>query len=770
MVPFLSQTAFALNPLPEEDSYGLSMGDAVAAVVGGTHAIEWNPAGAARSTVPMAQLGLGYLPGSTELRFSTSVLYPFVDGTVFALSQYSDFPRSAFSNTTYVGTVALPLTASRDFLLGVNLKYLALSTADGVSRQNGRGLGLDLGFAYDLRDPEGTLASFALSVKDLNTDVRFDNMSEQPMVRTFVLGAAYQAIPDTRIEMDYDIIDQTAQSTPLHNRLRLGAERFFGDKSYSVRAGYDDLFGGDGYFSVGAGYHPALPFELSYAFRVSSATSQSAHTLSFIYRFDSWGAKEEPLPAAGSASASPEIDISALADLTRSPAAGRPVSSIPLHKMNIRVSPEAFSPSGSQKTATVSFPEDRSPDMARWLVEFQAADQKAVRRVGGTGPLPPYIAWDGMDESGRMVAAGKYRVVLKTFNGRNEMLSDDSDSVEIISPRSHFGIEPAGTYFSTAGRKGRGEIAFKVNAGGSRDVASWDFEISNASDDKVVYEVQGQNRLPLSLKWNGRNAGRQTVPDGAYLCLLTAQDKAGNSLKSDAAQIVISNAPPEVNLSPEKRLVDFSGDQAAHFGLSAADRVGIENWKLTVKTADGKPVKEFTSRGDPPGILDWDGTTDQGKPVDPGSFVNLVFAVWDKAGNSSETDPVPLQVDYRPAAAQEQMTLNLTTVYFDPGSSDLSEAGKKELQTASASIKPYLNKSTLVVKGYADAGETGDLLTLSHGRAEAVKKFMEQSLGVPDNNIYAVGYADLKEKSAATPAPGQSQRRAIITLTTQSAN
>src|SRR5579859_3423884 len=86
--------ALALDPLFEQDAYGLSMGGAVAAIAGGTHAIQWNPAGIARASVPMAQLGLGLNPNSSEFLFNTSVLYPFPDGTVFALSQFSDFPNS----------------------------------------------------------------------------------------------------------------------------------------------------------------------------------------------------------------------------------------------------------------------------------------------------------------------------------------------------------------------------------------------------------------------------------------------------------------------------------------------------------------------------------------------------------------------------------------------------------------------------------------------------------------------------------------------------
>src|SRR5581483_4412394 len=114
----------------------------------------------------------------------------------------------------------------------------------------------------------------------------------------------------------------------------------------------------------------------------------------------------------------------------------------------------AFSPSGRQKTTTISFPGDQSSDITRWLVEIQNPQQKVVRRVGGTGSLFPMMGWDGTDDQGRVVTNGTYRISLKTFGNKNEPLSDDFQNVEVVSARSHFGLQAANPYFSP--RAGRG--------------------------------------------------------------------------------------------------------------------------------------------------------------------------------------------------------------------------------------------------------------------------------------------------------------------------
>jgi outer membrane protein OmpA-like peptidoglycan-associated protein len=745
------------------------MGDAVAAIAGGTHAIEWNPAGVARANLPMAQMGLGFNPTTTDFQFNTAVLYPFPDGTVFALSQFSDFPKSPTSSTTYIGSVALPLNSERDFFLGLNLKYLALSTEIDETVEGGEGLGLDMGLAYDLRGPEGTVASFGLAAKDINTEVRFNDTQEQPVTRTFVLGAAYQGLQDTRIEMDYDIIDQTLEYTGMSNRLRLGAERFFNDRFYSVRAGFDDLFGNDQYFSVGAGYHPSQPYEISYAFRTATNGSESVHLLSFIWQFEEGGKKENTAENIPSAPASSEINIGNLTNLIEPPAnTGKPVSGVPLRKMAIQTDPSVFSPAGKQKTTNISFPGDNTPDIARWLVSIQTNDQKTIRRFAGTGPLAPSFAWDGLNELGKEVPEGKYRISLKTFGKKNELLSDDFETVEILAPRSHFEIQTADLYFSThPTKKGKGGVNFNVNPGGSSEVQSWDFEISEASTNKVVFEKQGQSRLPKTLRWDGTNLDGDKASDGAYLCLLIAQDKAGNPLKTDALQVFLNNTPPELTLKGEDRWADFGSNKSFHFDLNAADRVGITQWKLALKDENGKTFKNFGSTGTPPTDMAWDGTTDQGQTVVPGSFLTAVLSATDRAGNNASSDPVPVQVDYQPPSGQEQMTLNLTTVYFNSMSSDLTESAKKEIEKSADSIKPYLNKSLLIIKGYTSPTETGDILSLSHDRALEVKKYLMRILNISDNNIFAVGYADREPlKTSPSAVTEDPQRRAVITLTT----
>jgi outer membrane protein OmpA-like peptidoglycan-associated protein len=528
------------------------------------------------------------------------------------------------------------------------------------------------------------------------------------------------------------------------------------------------LFGSDGYFSMGAGYHPNQPYEITYAFRASTSNGQFSHFLSLVYRFDDVG-KSGAVSEALKPTTSAEINLDASADLTEAPAtAGKPVSAVPLQKMSIVADPAIFSPAGREKTTSISFPGDRSTDVARWIVTLQSADQKIIRRFGGTGPITPSFIWDGLDEEGKPSREGTYRIGLKTFDKKNTLLSDDFTTVEILSPRSHFEIEAASAYFSShATQNKKNEMAFTVNAGGSPEVQSWDFEISETHTNKVVFEKTGKARLPKSIKWNGLNLNGEPAADGSYLCLLIAQDQAGNSLKTDAVQITVDNTPPEISFTGEDSWADFTAKKEFHFTINEADTIGIDNWKLTVLSENNQPFKTAQGSGRPPKEFIWDGKDDGGKDVPAGAFVKARFSATDKAGNTAGSGDIPLQIDYHPPSGQEQLTLNLTTVYFNALDSHLTDSAKKEIEKAAGSIKPYINKSVLVVKGYASATESGDLVSLSHARAQEVKKYLMKTLGVPANNIYAVGYSTRDAlKSSPAAVTEDPQRRAVLTLTT----
>jgi outer membrane protein OmpA-like peptidoglycan-associated protein len=448
------------------------------------------------------------------------------------------------------------------------------------------------------------------------------------------------------------------------------------------------------------------------------------------------------------------------------PLEGRPVSNSPLRKLEIDINPDSFSPLGKKKSVTITFPDDQSPDINRWSLALEDSAKKPIRSFCGTGPLPPFLGWEGLMDDAQPAPEGVYQVHLQTFGINNELLSDDQEQVSIIALRSHFGIQLDNPYLSFREGVRRPQISFKINAGGPREVTSWDFEVSEAFTNKVVYETQGRNELPETLRWNGKDSGKKPVPDGTYLCFLSAEDKAGNPLKTDAARVFVQTAPPLVQLTAPSHWLDATQPVSLSLGLNAADAVGIQSWSLTLSDPQkDQPLKTLEGVGDPPVTLVWDGMDATGKTVPPGAFLSLALQAVDKAGNTGESAPFSLQMDFKGTAKGGSLSMNLTSVSFDAQGVDLSDADKKEIETATTSITSYLNKSLLVVRGYCASSETGDLVELSHDRAKKVADWITQKLQLPEGAVLAVGMGDQSPRSDTLNAKISDEKRRIAILT-----
>ncbi len=770
LLGFIVEPSWAIDPLPVQDAYGIGMGGADSAIVGGTHSIEVNPAGLAQATVPMGQIGLGLAPQGT-FDLNNVVLYPLQDGTVFALSQFTGF-YSGYSNTAIVGSVGLPLDSSRDLSLGLNLKYLLLSNPANSVEGPGRGFGMDLGFTYNLRDSKGTLASFGLTIKDLSSEIRFSNTGEESVTRTFSLGAAYDAIQDTRIEMDADFVDKTLGPTLLHDQFDLGAERFFQDRNFSARVGYNDMFQNDGAFTLGGGYHPAQPFEITYAFEVSTDFKQVSNFLTFVYRLDDWNKnKTEQTDSNGEITLghSTEPEEQAAQEPSASIShTGRPVSGVPLRKMQVSAQPSLISESGAQKTTQITFPGEKPDDIAGWEILIKNSTGKIYRKIDGTGKPFSALAWDGTDDSGKTLPEGVYQINLRTFNASNDLLSDDFTDLQIVPARSRFGMTVNSPYLSMAKTNKTPGLLFTPDPGGSYDAPTWELKVENAVTHEVVYEHKGKVRIPKTLKWNGRGLKGLPVPDGTYECTLSAVDKLGDQLSTEPVEIIVRSAPPAAALKGDDHWVDFSKTEKLSLHLSAEDSAGIQNWSVKLLDEDDNVLKTFLGQDAPPEEVAWNGKLDSAETIPDGSFVRAEFWVQDKAGNITQTDDFPIQVLVKAPAGQASLSLNLTTVYFADEADTLSPEAKKEIQQAAISIKPYLDKSIFVIEGYADSAENDDLVTLSHDRADSVREYLMKTFSVSADKVFALGYAARETlKDAAGAEPADKQRRATITLYTQ---
>jgi outer membrane protein OmpA-like peptidoglycan-associated protein len=373
-----------------------------------------------------------------------------------------------------------------------------------------------------------------------------------------------------------------------------------------------------------------------------------------------------------------------------------------------------------------------------------------------------------MDAVGHPAPNGRYEAILRVYNAESYMASQDIRQVEVRTDRFHLGMTAVTKAFSPGSLKAKNRVSMQVSTDAGPRILRWEFSVVDAETQGLVYVNRGVGRPPRQMVWRGRTTKGNVAPEATYLCGLTADLKGGDTLKSDAVTVAVDRTAPTLSFGTNQPLVDFAGGSAT-FRVDASDANGIAAWKVSIQDESGNPYRTDKGSGAPSSRWIWDGAGDRGgESVQPGDYFTLRMEVVDDAGNLTGSEPVALQAKSAATVSDaKQMSLNLTTVYFEEGSSTLDEESLKNLRGAIESIRPYVDKSLLVVKGSVSPDEKGDATKLSHERAAAVRDFLAQGLKLEARRIQALGVGTQEPLVTSEGAASVvHQRRAWVTLTT----
>jgi outer membrane protein OmpA-like peptidoglycan-associated protein len=100
-------------------------------------------------------------------------------------------------------------------------------------------------------------------------------------------------------------------------------------------------------------------------------------------------------------------------------------------------------------------------------------------------------------------------------------------------------------------------------------------------------------------------------------------------------------------------------------------------------------------------------------------------------------------------------------ITFQYNSAELSFATTQQLtQLGRALASPALKGGVFLIAGHTDAKGSD----LSQRRADAVKRFLMENFGIPDENLVTVGYGKRQLKNTADPFAAENRRIEIVNL------
>ncbi len=179
-------------------------------------------------------------------------------------------------------------------------------------------------------------------------------------------------------------------------------------------------------------------------------------------------------------------------------------------------------------------------------------------------------------------------------------------------------------------------------------------------------------------------------------------------------------------------------------------------WRLDVTTAKGEVVRVLSGEGAPPGVIPWDGRTEEGEQVNAGERYRYQMEVVYADGSRSTSALRAFAVN-----GPETFHLGLAIDAFRFDSAELSPRARRAL----AEVAGILNRfpdGKVVVEGHADStGPAEYNLGLSKRRAEAARDYLVEAGGIPADRFVLQPYGEIMPVAPNETAEGRERNRRV---------
>ncbi len=305
-----------------------------------------------------------------------------------------------------------------------------------------------------------------------------------------------------------------------------------------------------------------------------------------------------------------------------------------------------------------------------WDFAVRDSRQQVVYREEGTGTLPAALVFTGRDEDGEVLPEGKYRAEAAAHydHGKSSYVQSEPVTLDVTPPEAEARTEYR--LFSPDGDGRRDTVTLYNEASGEKE---WILRIEDDSGGTVRSE-DFPDVPPPSFTWDGTDDRGNPVPDGTYAYILEAEDRAGNTGRSNVVMVEVDTRPTPVEMTVDYNHFSPAGTGARNTipirPVAELDE-GIDRHILRVIDAEGSPVLEREEEGAPAEVYEWDGRGGDGQLVPDGGYtaeVELFYRKGNRVTDRTDTfwvDTVPPKADLEPGE-----------LYFSPD----DPAGRSEIR------------------------------------------------------------------------------------------
>ena len=437
--------------------------------------------------------------------------------------------------------------------------------------------------------------------------------------------------------------------------------------------------------------------------------------------------------------------------------------------ITVSASPLLFSPTETSRIRVVHFSQKSVPG-DDWAGALTGLDGKQVRTWSWKGEAADFV-WDGTDEAGNTVPDGSYRYDVVSVDAAGNKGSGsvpsvvvDQRPVQVFVTADDLGISPNGDGIKDTETF---HLIVKLREG----IDAWHFAVVDKDGvEKSVFGGKG-NDVPNTIVWDGHDTAGAVV-DGYYTGFFSVDYLKGDHAEARTAKILVDTAPPkaQVSLTPQPFSPDNdSNNNDLTIGLDVASPADIAQWSLQIheiavvegaapgSTPGDRIFKSWSGTGSPAKTIVWDGRSDEGELVESATDYPFVFTVTDVLGNSNKVQGA-ISVDVLVIRDGDKLKIRVPSIVFRANGADFNGldadtvANNNKVIQRIAQILNKFKDYTILIEGHANSvgkiegssaaaianEETKELIPLSTGRAELVKKLLTDD-GVDPKRLSTAG-------------------------------
>ncbi|MHB9152758.1 MAG: FlgD immunoglobulin-like domain containing protein [Spirochaetales bacterium] len=331
-----------------------------------------------------------------------------------------------------------------------------------------------------------------------------------------------------------------------------------------------------------------------------------------------------------------------------------------------------FNPAGNLEQSKVAITQSGSVEDT-WTARIIDAKGNLVKSWDFANELPS-ITWDGLGDSGIMVADGMYRYVVSATDRAGNAFVSKEIPIQVDTLKKEAKLTASSLAFSPNGDGVKDTLTLSADATASTRLAGWNLWIAAADSGpaattgtKAVKSWQGAAALPRSVDWDGQSDSGIAAPDGSYQAFLSVRYPNGDAAESRIGPFTVDRVPPKASVSASARLFSPNGDGILDTVTFTQEGTAGDQWRGTMSSASGDVVRRWTWNGQLESLV-WDGKDSTGSIVADGLYY-YELASSDAGGNSYSSGKLPISVETEKKAVR----LDLDQRAFSPNGDGLRD-------------------------------------------------------------------------------------------------